>query len=243
MSVLFERAIVDLVGGTAANDLADVLDLNSSEDARAAAIVALPVVLANMARVAQSPVGGIGLVRMTRAQMLDGVTGVGRQANGRAIPAADAVAALLGVRAEIVFAVVAERAGLDPVRAERLLGEALTVCLRSLARELGRATDRSTVPRTLSAERAQLIDDGWGVWINRCLGDGNPGDVLDLARHISLRAPDPVAAIATHVVPQRQQRGYSRSNSVRYRDHTFAWWLVAATMLAAVAGAMLAMLT
>ena len=235
MSVLYERTVAALAGGRAANDLADALDLDSGEDARAAAMVAVPAVLSNMARVASSPVGAIGLSRMARAQLLHGVTGVGSDGSGQPVPPGDAVAALLGSRSEIVVEVVAQRVGLQPMSAEWLLGHVLAGCLRSLARELGPSVERSMVAPVLTRERLDLIEDGWGTWINRCLGNGNPSDLLDLARHISLRAPEPVEPLVTRPRPRSEAASSDRVRGL-------AWWLISAVALAAIAGALLATL-
>lgn len=191
MAAISERAVLSLVGGTSANDLADALDLDSSEDARAAAMISVPVVMSNMARVAQYPAGAIGLLRMTRAQRLSGVTGIGRDGQGREISPADAVAAMLGPRAEFVTAAIGKQAGLNPTNMEWLLGETLVACLQSVALELDPRANHSVVAATFSNESLLLIGEGWENWIRRCLGVGNPSNVFDLARRISMRAQGP----------------------------------------------------
>lgn len=240
MSALYELAVAKLAGGRSANDLADALDMDSGEDARAAAMVAVPAVLSNMARVAESPVGAIGLSRMARAQTLSGVTGIGRDGSGRAIPLSNAVAALLGTRTDIVIGLVTEHTGLEPPKAELLLGEASAACLWSLARELGPTIGQSMIAPTLARERLHLVEDGWGVWINRCLGNGNPSRVLELARHISLRPPDPIESVVVakqRTWPEPEHR--SRATSRRRRGRSVAWWLIGVAVTVAMAGTLL----
>jgi len=235
MSPLFGVAVSGLAGGTSANDLADALDLDSGEDAHAAAMLAVPAVIANLARAAQNPVGAIGLSRMIRAQTVDPGTGFGRDGHGTPILHDDVVAAVFGSRTHIVVAALAEQADLEPGRARWLLGQAVAVCLSALAREIGPGMERAAVTPTLTRQRLQLIEAGWGPWLSRCVGNGNPSEVLELARRISLRPPDPVEP-PVHRAPAATKK------TSRQGVWALAWLIAGAAALAAVAGVALATL-
>lgn len=236
MSPLFEVTVSGLAGGTSANDLADALDLDSGQDAQAAAMLAVPAVIANLARVSQNPVGAIGLTRMIRAQTVARGTGFGRDGHGAPILHDDVVAAVFGSRSTIVVTVLAEQADLEPDRARWLLGQAGSVCLSALAREFGPGVERAVIAPTLTRQRLQLIEAGWGPWLSRCLGNGNPSDVLELARRISLRPPDPVE-------PQIRRPPPAARTTTRTGMRALAWLIVGAAALTALAGVALATLT
>lgn len=236
MSPLFEVTVSGLAGGTSANDLADALDLNSGQDAKAAAMLAVPPVIANMARLAQDPVGAIGLARMIRAQTVDPATRFGRDGHGTPIAHDDVVTAVFGSRTHIVVTVVAEQVGLETGRARWLLGEAMAVCLSALDREFGPEMERAAVAPTLTRQRLQLVEAGWAPWLSRCLGNGNPGELLELARRISLRPPDPVE------LPLRRGPAPTKGTT-RPGVRVLAWWIVGAAAFTAMAGAALATLS
>jgi len=225
---LFEVAVSRLIGGTSVNDLADALDLDSAHDAQAAAMLAVPAVIANLARIAQDPVGAIGLARMIRAQTVDPSTGFGRDGRGTPILYDDAVAVVFGSRAHVVVAVLAEQAGLDPGRARWLLGQAAAVCLSALAHEFDSGNERTAIAPSLTRQRLQLVETGWGPWLSRCMGNGNSSEVLGLARRISLRPPDPVE-------PSVRRAPAANKKTPRSGVRALAWLIVGAAALAALA--------
>ncbi len=193
---MFEDALVRLIGRPSGNDLADELDLDSGQDARAAATMAIPVIVANMARVAEQPVGAIGLLRMTLAQGLRDRDPAGQLWRDPKSVDIDIVRALLGSRADIVVTAVAQRVGVNTANAEKLLAKALIACMSVLALKCGPAANRTQLQRLLVDERNELLREGWQTWINATVGTGDQSKVLELARSVSLKPQPPVQDLA-----------------------------------------------
>lgn len=190
MTDLGEQVQGRLGCGTHAVDLTDVLDGASAEDALAGALLAIPVVVATMARVAESQFGAASLLWMLDTQQAaDRRTPI----SGRVSPSdLDMTAALFTTRNETIIRAVAERSCLGRFATEAVLARTTREVLRTLADSHGASLDRMTMAAALARAQSNLVESGWATWINETVGRGDPGGVVRLVRDMSSpRPPDP----------------------------------------------------
>ncbi len=179
MAELFEEVVALLESRSAVRALASQFRIESEQAAGNGAVLGVPVFLASLGRWAEDPSGAetvLSTLKTTETGTL--------QDPGTAIEArlyeplgSDLVGMLLNGRRERVAGAIAGEAGISQRSAAALLSPTAWAVMTSIADRYGHRLDRQSLIAILRQEQQDLIDTGWGPWLEAT--DGKPAGLTD----------------------------------------------------------------
>ncbi len=179
MAELFEEVVALLETRSATRALAGNCRVESEQSAGTGAVLGVPIFLAAMSDWAVDPDRSESLSKILRSIETTGLQDPGASIEGqRYDPVGSELAnMLLGQRRPAVASLIAEEAGVKRSSANGLLPPTAWVVMASLADRYGSRIDRQSLISILSREHQDLVEGGWGPWLEAS-GQSGSGPLL-----------------------------------------------------------------
>ena len=201
MAELFEEVVGVLESRSSTRSLAGQFRINSEKTAGNGAVLGVPVFIADLCHWAADPAQSISLLKVLRTIDTEALGDMGRTIESRRYEpvGSDLVQMLLGDRRQQVASVISAEIGISERSANSLLPPAAWALMASIADRYGSRIDRQSLLAILQREQSDLVNAGWGPWLE-ATGDGGPrgGHRTEVA---AVRQQLPDAAEASYPLP------------------------------------------
>ncbi len=168
MAELFEEVVTLLESRSSTRALASQFRIESEQAASNGAVLCVPVFLSRLGEWIEDSARSVTVLRILRSIDTNGLEDPGAAFDGRRHePVGSELAnTLLGDDRRKVAAVVAGEAGISERSATGLFAPAAWAVVASIADRYGNRVDRQSLLTILKKERTDLIDGGWGAWLD-----------------------------------------------------------------------------
>lgn len=219
MAELFEEVVGVLESRSSTRSLAGQFRINSEKTAGNGAVLGVPVFIADLCRWAADPAQSISLLKILRTIDTGSLGDMGRTIESRRYEpiGSDLVELLLGDRRRQVASVISGEIGISERSANSLLPPAAWALMASIADRYGSRIDRQSLLAILSREQSDLVNAGWGPWLD-ATGSRDKGGGRDVGG-----GNRPVPAVAERQkLPEAAEASYPLpvSRSARASDDT-----------------------
>ncbi len=168
MAELFEEVVSILESRSSTRALADQFRIESEEAASNGAVLGVPVFLESLNRWAKDPTSSATLLQTLRSIDTAGLQDPGAALEARTYEPVGSELAdmLLGDRRARVASVISGEAGISERSADGLLPPTAWAVMASIADRYGNRIDRQSLISVLAREQSDLLDGGWGPWLD-----------------------------------------------------------------------------
>lgn len=179
MAELFEEVVALLESRSATRSLAAKYRIDSEQAAGTGAVLGVPIFLAAMSDWAVDRDRSDSLSKVLRSIETTGLQDPGAAIDGRRHEpvGSELTNMLLGQRRPAVASLIAEEAGVKRSSANSLLPPTAWAVMASLADRYGSRIDRQSLISILGREHQDLVDGGWGPWLE-ATGQSGPGPLI-----------------------------------------------------------------
>jgi outer membrane protein OmpA-like peptidoglycan-associated protein len=201
MAELFEEVVGVLESRSSTRSLAGQFRINSEKTAGNGAVLGVPVFIADLCHWAADPAQSISLLKVLRTIDTEALGDMGRTIESRRYEpvGSDLVQMLLGDRRQQVASVISGEIGISERSANSLLPPAAWALMASIADRYGSRIDRQSLLAILQREQSDLVNAGWGPWLEATGDGGKPaGHRTEVA---TMRQQLPEAAEASYPLP------------------------------------------
>jgi outer membrane protein OmpA-like peptidoglycan-associated protein len=167
MAELFDEVVTLLESRSSTRALSGQFRIESEQGASNGAVLCVPVFLSRLGEWIEDSARSVTILRILRSIDTNGLQDLGAAFDGRVYePIGSELAnTLLGNDRVRVASVISGEAGISERSAAGLLAPAAWTVVASIADRYGSRVDRQTLTSVLSKERADLVDGGWGAWL------------------------------------------------------------------------------
>lgn len=211
MAELFEEVVTLLESRSCTRALAGQFRIESEQAASNGAVLGVPVFLSRLGEWANDDAGSVAVLKTLRSIETTGLQDPGAAVEGRLYePVGTELSdTLLGGSRRKVASVIAGEAGISERSANGLLAPTAWAVVASIADRYGSRVDRQSLIAILKKEESDLIDGGWGPWLD-ATGPEDPAPAGAAAHHGAAAAqvatgaeyPPPVSRSARQVVDE-----------------------------------------
>ncbi|MEM9653715.1 MAG: OmpA family protein [Actinomycetota bacterium] len=180
MAELFEEVVGVLESRPSTRSLAGQFRINSEKTAGNGAVLGVPVFIADLCNWAADPARSVSLLKILRTIDTDALGDMGRTIESRRYEpvGSELVELLLGDRRPQVASVISGEIGISDRSASQLLPPAAWALMASIADRYGSRIDRQSLLAILAREQSDLVNAGWGPWLE-ATGDTEAPPVVD----------------------------------------------------------------
>ncbi|MEM7272864.1 MAG: OmpA family protein [Actinomycetota bacterium] len=167
MAELFEEVVGLLESRSSTRALAGQFRIDSEEAAGNGAVLGVPVFIADINRWAGDPARSVSLLKVLRTIDTAALQEPGRTIESRLYEpvGTELTELLLGDRRGQVASVISGEAGISERSANALLPPTAWAVMASIADRYGGRIDRQSLLAILTREQNDLVEDGWGPWL------------------------------------------------------------------------------
>ncbi|MGH1489514.1 MAG: OmpA family protein [Acidimicrobiales bacterium] len=167
MAELFEEVVTLLESRSSTRALAGQFRIESEQAASNGAVLCVPVFLSRLSDWMEDPGKSVTVLRTLRSIDTNGLQDPGAAFDGRVHEpvGSELVNMLLGSERRKVASVISGEAGISERSANGVLAPAAWAVVASIADRYGNRVDRQALLTVLNKEKADMVDGGWGPWL------------------------------------------------------------------------------
>ncbi len=185
MAELFEEVVTLLESRSCTRALAGQFRIESEQAASNGAVLGVPVFLARLGEWADDSARSVMVLKTLRTIDTRGLHDPGATVDARGYDpvGTDLVETLLGDGSQKVASVISGEAGISERSAAGLLAPTAWAVVASIADRYGSRVDRQSLIAILKKEESDLIDGGWGPWLDATSTEPVSEQVRVASRH------------------------------------------------------------
>lgn len=185
MAELFEEVVTLLESRSCTRALTSQFRIESEQAASNGAVLGVPVFLARLSEWANDSGRSVTILKTLRSIDTRGLQDPGAAVDARLYDpvGSELVDTLLGNGRQKVASVISGEAGISERSAAGLLAPTAWAVVASIADRYGSRVDRQSLIAILTREQTDLVDGGWGPWLDATSGEPVGEPVRVASRH------------------------------------------------------------